>query len=202
MPATAPTRDQESIHSKKQEFVRRELWTAAMDLFFEAGFDQTTIDQIAGRANVSRRTFFRYFSSKEDVMALTMIGYGEALVEALRNQPLESTDFEAAKAVVKRVAQFAIDSPDSSKVLQISRRSPAARSAQLLEMPVIEDELASAFALRNDGREKKFTYFLLANITLSATTLCITSWLDSDHPNIDDLVDEAFSSLALICCPG
>jgi AcrR family transcriptional regulator len=49
--------------------VRRELVTAAVDLFTDRGYDETTIDDIATSAGVGRRTFFRYFRSKEDAIS-------------------------------------------------------------------------------------------------------------------------------------
>lgn len=49
--------------------VRRALVTAAVDLFTDRGYDETTIDDIATSAGVGRRTFFRYFRSKEDAIS-------------------------------------------------------------------------------------------------------------------------------------
>ena len=49
--------------------VRRALTEAAVDLFTVRGYDETTIDDIAAAAGVARRTFFRYFPSKEDAIA-------------------------------------------------------------------------------------------------------------------------------------
>src|SRR5205807_8371742 len=48
--------------------VRRELTAAAIRLFQKNGYDQTTVDEIAEAAGVARRTFFRYFRSKEDAV--------------------------------------------------------------------------------------------------------------------------------------
>ncbi|MBC8093016.1 MAG: TetR family transcriptional regulator [Pseudonocardia sp.] len=49
--------------------VRRHLVAAAVDLFRDRGYDETTVDDIAAAAGVGRRTFFRYFRSKEDAIS-------------------------------------------------------------------------------------------------------------------------------------
>ena len=53
-----------SLQERKQEFARNAIWDSAIDLFFEKGFDETTVDEIAARAGTSRRSFFRHFESK------------------------------------------------------------------------------------------------------------------------------------------
>ena len=68
-----------TMQSKKQDLVRHEIWTAAVDLFYAEGFDAVTVEQIAERAGVSRRTFFRYYASKDDLMGSTLKAYGECL---------------------------------------------------------------------------------------------------------------------------
>src|ERR1700737_2370781 len=56
------------IGERKRRAVRGELSEVALRLLTDRGFDSVTIDEIAAAAGVSRRTFFRYFSSKEDVV--------------------------------------------------------------------------------------------------------------------------------------
>jgi len=62
-----------SIQKRKRLLVRNTIWDAAIALFDKRGFDQTTVDEIAKAAGVSRRSFFRYFASKDDLLAQGMI---------------------------------------------------------------------------------------------------------------------------------
>lgn len=59
---------QTTLREKKKAQTRDALVAAAWDLFDRLGFDETTVDDIAAKADVSRRTFFRYFSTKESVV--------------------------------------------------------------------------------------------------------------------------------------
>jgi TetR/AcrR family transcriptional regulator, regulator of mycofactocin system len=59
----------ELLFKRKQQLVRDAIWDAAIDLFAAKGFDKVTVDNIAAAADVSQRTFFRYFASKNDLMS-------------------------------------------------------------------------------------------------------------------------------------
>jgi AcrR family transcriptional regulator len=58
----------ETNRGAKSRAVRQALVSAALDLFLAKGYEETTVDEIAERAGVGRRTFFRYFPSKDDVV--------------------------------------------------------------------------------------------------------------------------------------
>ena len=92
----------EGLQARKQDFVRQEIWNAAIDLFYSEGFDGVTVEQIALHAGVSRRTFFRYFASKEDVLASSVNSYVDALVEIIAYDRSDSAGLEVAKRAIPR----------------------------------------------------------------------------------------------------
>src|SRR5271165_6270944 len=58
----------ESLKSRKQEFARDAIFEAAMDLFVGKGFQETNVEDVATAAGVSRRSFFRYFTTKDHLL--------------------------------------------------------------------------------------------------------------------------------------
>lgn len=88
-PAPRLTDDDSSLRSRKKQRTRAELMQAAADLFTEHGFDETTTTDIATRADVSQRTLFRHFPTKEAVLYGDMDDARLELRQALRDRPAE-----------------------------------------------------------------------------------------------------------------
>lgn len=126
---TAPDADEDrprpGLRERRKALTAAELEAAAYRLFGERGFDNVTVDDIAVEADVSRRTFFRYFASKEDVLladhfvqlarlreAMASRPEDEPIVTALRNSVLSLTsDFEERKEKVVIRARLMRDTP-------------------------------------------------------------------------------------------
>jgi AcrR family transcriptional regulator len=68
---------------------REDLQRAARDLFARQGFAATTVQQITDAADVSERTFFRYFASKDDLLVLDVAALFAAVERAIRDRPLD-----------------------------------------------------------------------------------------------------------------
>src|SRR6202011_1999624 len=75
------------LRARKRQQTRERLTRAAMALFLERGFEATTLDDIAAAADVSRRSFFHYFESKEDVVFAWHEELSAALVAEIAVRP-------------------------------------------------------------------------------------------------------------------
>ena len=118
----------------------RELELIALRLFTEHGFEQTTVEQIAAAAGVSRRTFFRYYDTKADVLWHDFDNEVQALRAAFARIPDKTPLMTAIRQAVVGVNRYAGDerpeappSPDFSalaaKQVERLRRLRAARDA-------------------------------------------------------------------------
>ena len=118
-------RPRPGLRERRKKLTAEELEAAALRLFGERGFDSVTVDDIAAEADVSRRTFFRYFASKEDVLladhfvqlarlreAMAARPLDEPIVTALRNALLSMTgDFEDRKEMIILRGRLMRDTP-------------------------------------------------------------------------------------------
>lgn len=84
-----------SLRERKKQRTRTTLTDAAVDLFLADGYENTTVDQIAAAADVSPRTFSRYFATKDAVILSLIDANMDQGARALREQPAEMNHFQA-----------------------------------------------------------------------------------------------------------
>lgn len=94
------TASRPGLRERKKRRTRDALLRAALELFTTRGYETTTVDDIAEAADVSQRTFFRYFAGKEDVVFFAHSLAEEHFVDVLRGRPLEEGPLEALRQAV------------------------------------------------------------------------------------------------------
>jgi AcrR family transcriptional regulator len=97
-----------------------EIAAVAMRLFLEHGFDATTIDDIAEAAGISRRSFFRYFGTKEDIVLGDLARQGLLVQTALQSRPATEHPWEALLAALAAVQDQGVGE-DPETMLKISK---------------------------------------------------------------------------------
>jgi AcrR family transcriptional regulator len=200
-PAPAPEVivTQANLGNRKREFVRETIYDAAVELFWTKGFDETTVEEVAQAAGISRASFFRYFASKDDLLAQNVTRYGLALTEGIKASPHSLTPFQVMRTAVLSVARHTVTHPRLRKIIDISQRSAAAMQAHNLHLIRVEQSVAAAFAERasnssNDGLDP----LILASLTVSAMNVAINSWYRGDSKEIAAAVESVFSRLKQI----
>lgn len=104
------------LRERKKQQTREALLAAGQRLFAEQGFDQTTTDQIAAEVDVSQRTLFRYFASKEDVALAPFTEMQERFIDEVRHRPADEPPMTALRMAVQRIlAGLTGGDPDSRK---------------------------------------------------------------------------------------
>jgi len=135
------------LRERKKQRTREAIVDAALRLFDERGFEQTTIADIAEAADIAPRTFFGYFPSKEDVVFADFPEQVEALSRRLRERDEDETAIDALRAVIRDALEHA-DLTDERELCRkrVVKQSETLDAHRRALMGRMEDILAEAVA--------------------------------------------------------
>lgn len=174
--------------------MREAIWDSALELFASKGFDETSVEEIAETAGVSRRTFFRYFESKNDLLAQCVIDYGDSIAAAIESSTRRESHGSVMRYVTRQVALAASADPRTLKSLEIAAQYPAARTAQLSRTAQQQVRLSEAW--RKRGADP-IASELLASLTLSILSVTFETWLSSGGRHIGKVADKVLDKLKI-----
>jgi AcrR family transcriptional regulator len=127
-PETWPTRQDHrllrdrttSLRERKRRRTRRALVEAAVDLFDRQGYDQTTVAEIAAGAQVSPRSFFSYFGSKEEILFPDSDSRVQVAADAIASRAPGQRPVEVLAGVLQRIV--AVDTAVASRMTRVRMR--------------------------------------------------------------------------------
>lgn len=187
-----------SLRERKRQFVRKELSDAAWDLFAAQGYEETTVAEIAAAAGVSRRTFFRYFATKDDVLVATSDEMAETMLDAVAGRPADEAPLVSIReALVPLLEERLSTQPERTRtIIRLLRESPSLRRAMLDRHARMEERLADHFEERlgadpaTDSRPA-----LLGFLARALMDTAFNVWYDQGRGDVAGLVDELFDEL-------
>ena len=183
--------------SRWEPNARGRLEQAALDLYIERGFDQTTVAEIAARAGLTERTFFRHFADKREVLFAGAAGLQDFLVTALASTPDSAAPIDAVAAALEAVGARL----QERRQYAGQRQAVIAANAELQERELIKlASLASALAgtLRQRGVTDPAAS-LAAEAGIAAFKIAFELWIN--EPNQRDLpqfIRESFDELKAV----
>jgi AcrR family transcriptional regulator len=191
----------EKLQIRKRQLVRDTIYEAAIELFGKKGFDETTVEEVAQAAGVSRRSFFRYYETKDDLLAQSVVHYGSALTDAIAACPPAIAPLEVVREMVLAGVRHTSAQPLIRQIIEIAQRSPSARQAYASRLREVEDRVTDAFALRlNSTSPYALKPRLLGNLTIIIMNSAITAWFTGEYKDLSTAAMEAFSTLSHIVC--
>ncbi|RPK82118.1 transcriptional regulator BetI [Streptomyces sp. ADI98-10] len=188
-----------SLAERKRQLVSDELTGAALRLLAQKGFDAVTIDEIVAAAGVSKRTFFRYFASKEDVVIQFLAEMGTDMRAELAARPAQ----EPPSVALRHTIWVSIDAcaghaDQALRVVQLILGTPSLLARFLERQAQWRDELAEEVADRLGLAPRTDLYpQLAAGMALAAFGTVLQRWSDSDGAEDPaTLTDRAFAIIA------
>lgn len=186
------------LRERKKAETRQALSRAALRLAERLGPDGVTVEAIAERAGVSPRTFFNYFSSKDDAIAGVSTDEPSELLEHLVARPDAEDPGEALREALRTTASSlegqAADWASRNRLVQRFPQLAVRRAARLTE---VERSVVVEVARRMDlDPDRDLAPGVLVAATLGAARVAMTVWEQRAHPgDLADLFDEAFDRL-------
>jgi AcrR family transcriptional regulator len=179
---------------------RRRLQQAALDLFRERGYEATTTAQIAARAGVTERTFFRHFADKREALFDGEDAFRAALADGVLAAPQGATPMEAMLWAFRSVEQ----------TLEANRPLTAPRQAVIAQTPALQERVltktaglidAISQALSRRGVEPGLAT-LAAQVGMAAFAYATRAWFHDPQPGLDAHLTRAFEELEALCSGG
>jgi AcrR family transcriptional regulator len=184
-----------SLIERKRQLVRDELAEAALHLVAFQGFEETTIDQMAAAAGVSRRTFFRYFQSKEDVIIEFLSDLGRKLSTALEARPVEEAPDLALRQALRVFTDKFCEHPEkSSRLTGVTVGTPALL-ARYLERQVAWKATMTTELARRMGRDPATDLqpAVLVAVAFAAFDTALMHWAEDPTKDLNALVERCFA---------
>ena len=177
-----------------QPNARGRLANAALDLFAEHGYESTTVAEIAERAGLTERTFFRYFTDKREVLFSGSRELTEAVAASIEQADPASPPMEVAVEALAEAAEFFHERRAfACKRQAVIASSPELRERELIKLAGMSAMLADA--LRGRGVAEP-TATLTAEAAVAAFRAAFARWTDgAGQASLPDLVHAAADEL-------
>lgn len=183
----------------KKVLTRRSIRSVALDLAVDVGLSHLTVEMIAEAAEISPRTFFNYFSCKEDALVTDAGAVAELLRTLVEARPAEEAPLRAIR--------MAMTENDPASLVQASRtrartrqqlvqEHPALMARQLGKYAQLEQSFAAAVARRLDADvDQDLQPALIAGAAVSAIRIAVRRWTTDETASLDELIGSAFDLL-------
>lgn len=180
-----------AIGERKRRAIRGELSEVALGLLTDRDFDSLTIEQIAEAAGISRRTFFRYFGSKEDVVFAFLDQWAVRLGADIVARPVQENPVTAVQNSFRQLTAAYNDR--ALALVRVVRETPSLREAERINREHLRIAVVNALAMRlgfdaeNDMRPQ-----ILATIAFAPLDAAMFAWFGNRSDEaIGQLLDEA-----------
>ena len=176
---------------------RGRLERAALELYGERGFEQTTVAEIAERAGLTERTFFRHYADKREVLFAGAGSLQDLLVSTLASAPDGTAPIDAVAAALEAAGALL----QERRVYARQRQAVIAANAELQERELIKlASLAAALAETLRGRGVKDpAASLAAEAGIAVFRIAFERWIGgSNRQNLPRLIRESFNELKAV----
>ena len=185
------------LRARNRAATEQAIVDAAMTLFARRGYAATTVDDIAAAAGVGRRTLFRYFPTKDDILLDPRRLDREGLLAALRERRAGEDDVSLVLRVLAamQTRAFAMFRPSHQRVLhRLSHGELAGRTLALMQLA--REVIVEGLVPRRASRDERLRARVLAMACIVAVDAAITAWIEGGlRDDLQELIARAGAPL-------
>lgn len=173
------------------------LREAALDLFAERGFEGTTVEDIASAAGVTKRTFFRHFADKREVLFPDNAAFAAGFLEGLAAVPEDATPIDAVAATLEAAAAaFPPPRELARRRQQVLMANAELQERELVKLAAVATQLAQA--LRDRGVPEP-TASVTAETAMATFRVAFERWVaEGETRSLAELQREALDALRAV----
>jgi AcrR family transcriptional regulator len=183
------------LRERKKERTHDAIREAAIELFHRNGFEGTTVDDIAAAADISPRTFFRYYASKEEVLFSRFDETLELLRDFLYSRPPEVTVSAALREASQQFASMGTAMSADRATFDIFRSNDHLHARYLQSFFRLERMAAEWIADRAGLPADDFLPRTLAAVLASGARVALDVWVEQPGSDLQTVLE---TSLAMI----
>jgi len=170
--------------------VRKRLQWSALELFRDRGYEQTTAAEIAARAGVTERTFFRHFADKRDVLFDGEAAFSEALMTAISNAPAALGPWQTLLVAFDSVKHMFVENrPFTEPRQQVIAATPALQERAMAKSRTLVAAVTSALCQRGIAEQDAN---LVAWMALAASSYGVAAWFKNGSVDLGEHMHRAF----------
>jgi AcrR family transcriptional regulator len=193
-----PTSGEEGLRERKRRETLRRIAEAGLKLFLTNGYEATTLEEIAEAAGISRRTFFYYFKSKEEILlAWQGGGFTDTVRAAVLEQSPKQLPLDAVKnALLGLMTRFKADFKQAKAIERLLCSNETLRLRHQAKYVEQEQAVFEALCRMWPQPKRRQALRMVAMMSVGAFRLAIDSWSREEGKRpIDAYLKEAFASL-------
>jgi len=187
--------ESEGLRERKRRETLQRIAETGLKLFLANGYDATTLDDIAEAAGISRRTFFYYFKSKEDILLAWQSGVSDAIRTALLAESPDQAPLDAVRNALLKLASR--QQPDDAIVVdRLLRSTETLRASKQAKYVQQEEALFEALCEVWPQPKRRNALRLVAMVSIGALRLALEAWSQDDGKRpLAKYLQDAFANL-------
>jgi AcrR family transcriptional regulator len=185
------------LREKNKIATRSELSRFGIELFLKRGFANTTIDEIVEPLGIAKRTFFRYFDVKEDLVFAWYEDLTNDLVSELEQRPQQEKPFEAVCQTLSTLLKMYDDNPEwAASMMRLSMETPSL-IGKSFEKRVLWEKAFAATLIKREGKKtmNPLKAQIIAGVAMTAFTAATGEWFaNGAKAKLRPIVKRAFAT--------